>query len=116
MPSMTKVHPPVTGESFDITSLTRLADHPSLAPLFARRVGLNQRLATLAHAVQGLRQQLGGLPLDGGSFATATQRRTLEDRLSEHEREGAAIEEELRGLADEIAPVEDPLRAQVGIQ
>ena len=74
MPTMTKVHPPVTGESFDITSLTRLAEHPSLAPLFARRVGLNQRHATLAHAVQGLRQQLGGLPLDGGSFATATRR------------------------------------------
>ena len=49
------------------------------------------------------------------AFAVAVSRRALQDQISEREREGAAIEEQLQHLVTEIARVEAPLREQVSV-
>jgi len=111
MPSTMKVHAPVAG-AFDISSLERMQEHPSLAPLFSRRVRLNERLAALAIEAQSLRRQLGVLRVDG-SFGTSVERRTLEDRLGELEREGGEVETALQQLAVEIERAQGPIRQQL---
>jgi hypothetical protein len=97
---------------FDLPRMQRLNEHPSLAPLYSRQVGLHLQLTTCADEVQGLRRQLGAIANDA-SFATATKRRAVEDALHERERAGGVLEEELKALASEIARVEEPIRQQV---
>jgi flagellar biosynthesis chaperone FliJ len=94
--------------------MSRLIEHPALAPLVAQKATLRQQLDTIADQVRALRQQLHDMSGDEG-FTVAISRRTLQDQISEREREGAAIEEQLHHLTTEIARVEAPLREQVSV-
>jgi hypothetical protein len=114
MPILSKSHLPGVGEDFDLTCMQRLGEHPALTPLLAQKTTLRQQLSMIEDEVRGLRQQLHDLPSDE-TFTAAASRRTLQDRISEREREGAAIEEQLQHLGNEIARVEAPLREQVSI-
>jgi hypothetical protein len=103
-----------TAADFDVLSLRHLHQHPALQPLVAQKATLHQQLDTIADQVRVLRQQLHDMSSDEG-FTVALSRRTLQDQISELEREGAAIEEQLQHLVTEIARVEAPLREQVGV-
>src|SRR4029453_17251538 len=101
MPALSKPHPPVAVEGFDLTHMSHLNEHPALAALLSEKATLRQQLATIAGEVRGLRQQLYDLSGDE-DFTVATNRRRLQNQITEREREGAAIEEQLQHLATEI--------------
>src|SRR5688500_7075590 len=109
MPILSKSHPPVAGEDFDLTRMQRLGEHPSLAPLLAQKTTLRQQLSAIADEVRGLRQQLHDLSSDE-TFTAAASRRTFQARISAREQEGAAIAAQLQRLVAESARVEAPVR------
>ncbi len=72
MPTMSKPRQDVE-EAFDLRSMSRLHEHPSLRPLYAHQVALHQQRATLVDEVRLLRQQLHDVP-SGEGFTAATSR------------------------------------------
>jgi predicted nucleic acid-binding Zn-ribbon protein len=115
MPILSKPRPLAPEEDVDLTRMQHLGAHPALAPLLAQKTTLRQQLSMIEDEVRGLHQQLHDLSSDD-TFTAAATRRTLQDRLSEREREGATLEEQLQHLGNEIACVEAPLREQARLQ
>lgn len=108
----TKKQPQTPVETSALLQLERLTDHPRLAPLVARRATIKERLEVIRKEHLTLGREAYELQGDP-DFASQARRREIEDVKAALEREGGALQGELRTLQPEIELIEAQARAEL---
>ena len=100
----------VEAEEVDIRNLSHLNAHPALAPLYAKRGEIRERQHVLAQEISAHAQALSRLqsPQD---FSATVARRELQDKLDALERQGAALEAQLREVQQALEATEERVTA-----
>jgi hypothetical protein len=109
--------PPETTD--DVLSLTRLSEHPTLAPLIERRNTLRQRLSTLeqdhAHQTRILAdyEKSAALRLAEGDASETQMWRDLKQQLADNEQQARITTTALEQLEPTIEEVTEQARVEV---
>jgi chromosome segregation ATPase len=102
----------VGAEEVDIRNLSHLNAHPALAPLYAKRGEIRERQHALAQDINGHTQALYQLQ-SIQDFAATVARRELQDKLDALERQGAALEAQLREVQQALEATEERVKAEM---
>jgi chromosome segregation ATPase len=99
-------------EECDIRNLSHLNAHPALAPLYAKRGEIRERQHALAQDINGHAQALYRLQ-STQDFSAMVARRELQDKLEALERQGAALEAQLREVQQALEVSEEQVKAEM---